>query len=236
MSWITEALFPRRCPVCREIVPWGSMIHGECVPFLEPEKGPRCMRCGRGLLTEGEYCRHCGPEGEKIFRGVIGYDYGNPAVRELIYRVKYHNERQYLDYPCREMAILYHRQISLFEPDFLVPVPIHPARRRKRGFNQAEEIAVRFGKVWGLPVRTRLLYRQRKTAPQKELGASARLSNLMGAFAADSAAMPEKARIVLVDDIYTTGSTVLSCAAALKKAGAEAVFTAVLAGGKDTGE
>ena len=235
MSWITEALFPRHCPVCRQIVPFGEMIHRECIPLMKLADGPRCMRCGRSLRTDAEYCSRCGSGGRSQDGGVIGFDYGNEAVRELISRVKYHNERQYLDYPCRLMAEQYRETVAGFEADMIVPVPVHRSRRRRRGFNQAEEIARRLAEVWELPVEKKALKRVHKTQPQKELNAQARLSNLLGAFEADAKRLPPGCRVILADDIYTTGSTLEACTQVLKRAGAAAVFTAVLAGVAEDG-
>ena len=229
-SWIIEALFPARCPVCHEIVPFGEMIHRDCAPLIPLYEGLRCMRCGRALAAEAEYCRRCAGGSRSQEGGIIGYDYGNRAVRELISRVKYHNERQYLDYPCRQMALRYRETVERFDADMIVPVPVHRARRRKRGFNQAEEIARRFAQVWPVPVQKKALKRVHKTLPQKELNAESRLSNLLGAFTADERFLPAGCRVILVDDIYTTGSTLEACTRALLSAGAGAVFTAALAG------
>ena len=117
--------------------------------------------------------------------------------------------------------------------DVIIPVPVHPSRRRKRGFNQAEVLAKIMGERLGIPVRTDLLTRTKKTLPQKELSAGERLKNLSGAFRAE--VIPaEIRRILLVDDIYTTGSTIEACTRALKTSGAQAIYFVVIcmAGGR----
>ena len=105
----------------------------------------------------------------------------------------------------------------------LIPVPIHPKRLRTRGFNQAEVLARKLGEALSLPVCAGILERSRNTEPQKELRASERLRNLEKAFCVrGECELPHSA--ILIDDIYTTGSTIEACARALKKAGMERVY------------
>ena len=129
----------------------------------------------------------------------------------------------------REMALAarYENQIRRMQVDVLVPVPVHPSRKRARGFNQAEVLAVCLGKRLGIPVEPGMLIRDKKTKPQKELSAADRLKNLSGAFRAGT--IPEGIKtVLLVDDIYTTGSTVEACARALRSAGVSRVYFVVI--------
>lgn len=100
MSWLDELFFPRRCPVCRDIVsPWGEMICDTCRKkfHLVADKG--CLKCGRLLLNEEkEYCEDCMRMKRCIVRSLTGYDYRQEWVHKMIFHVKYHNERQLLDY------------------------------------------------------------------------------------------------------------------------------------------
>ena len=109
----------------------------------------------------------------------------------------------------------------------IVPVPIHSSRRRARGFNQAEVLAEILGDKLKIPVEPQMLTREKKTRPQKELSAAERLKNLSGAFAAGKECGRIK-RVLLVDDIYTTGSTIEACARVLQSAGVETVYFAVI--------
>ena len=85
----------------------------------------------------------------------------------MIFHVKYHNERQLLDYPCSEAAHEYRDTIMRWQCDCLIPIPLHPSRQKKRGFNQAEEIARRIGEDWSLPIDTKVLIRVKKTRTAK---------------------------------------------------------------------
>lgn len=192
------------------------------------------MKCGR-LLTDmkEEYCRDCREKHRSMVRGLTGYDYSEEWVREMIARVKYHNARQLLDEPCRLAAGTYRQVVKGWNCQCLVPVPVHRSRRKKRGFNQAEEIAGRLGAVWRLPVETGLLFRVKKTLPQKELDPLARMTNLMTAFQADQTIADRYQRVLLVDDIYTTGATAEACTRALIAAGIDAVYVFALAAGRD---
>ena len=110
-----------------------------------------------------------------------------------------------------------------WQPDALIPVPLHKSRMRKRGFNQAALVAERMGERLGIPVEEKLLIRVKKTSPQKELNDSARRENLKNAFQLCGNDVKLK-RVVLIDDIYTTGSTLDAAAAALLAAGVEKVY------------
>lgn len=235
MSWLDELLFPRRCPVCQDIVtPWGKMVCDTCRKKLRPVGDRGCFQCGRLLLDgEREYCEDCLRMKRKIIRGLVGYDYREEWVHKMIFRVKYNNARQLLDDPCSEAAQSYQRTIESWRCDCLIPVPLHPSKRRKRGFNQAEEIARRVGAVWNLPTDVKVLSRVKKTLPQKRLGVTSRQSNLKDAFVADAKQASRYNRVILVDDIYTTGSTMEECAKALLSVGVTNIYSFSLTAGRD---
>ena len=141
--------------------------------------------------------------------------------------VKYKNRREYLDFYSQALVHRYGRWLSFIGADALVPVPVHSTRLRTRGFNQAEELAVRISRLSGIPVCSDFLIRTRKTVAQKNLNAAERLKNLQSAFGISPyyqkspEAVPKT--IVLIDDIYTTGSTAEACSRILMAAGAERV-------------
>ena len=144
-------------------------------------------------------------------------------MRASISRFKYHNRREYADFYAEELLRAYGRMLRSWQPDALIPVPLHKSRMRKRGFNQAALVAERMGERLGIPVEEKLLIRVKKTSPQKELNDSARRENLKNAFQLCGNDVKLK-RVVLIDDIYTTGSTLDAAAAALLAAGVEKVY------------
>ena len=115
--------------------------------------------------------------------------------------------------------------------DALVPVPLHPARKRKRGYNQAELLALEIGKQLGLRVENNWLIRTKNTVPQKLLNGQERQNNLKKAFNIGRNDVKLYDRIILVDDIYTTGTTLDEIAALLKSHGVSEVYCVTLACG-----
>lgn len=228
---IWDLLFPRRCPVCGGIVaPFGELICRTCIPRLVPVRQPACRRCGKEVPGQHqEYCLDCARHKRTFDSGAALFHY-NEAARHSLAAVKYKNRREYLDFYAAAMHYRFEKLIRHWQPDMLIPVPVHPSRRRQRGYNQAEELAVRLGKAWNIPVCTRLLLRTRKTAPQRDLNPTERLRNLQEAFQvhpdylSDTQSTAFSCKkipvcIVLIDDIYTTGSTIEACSRVLKAAG-----------------
>lgn len=225
---ILNILFPRRCPVCGGIVrPAGSLICPPCFQELSFVKSPVCKKCGKEIADETmEYCEDCMSYRHAFEYGLALVNYDETARKSMV-QIKYKNKREYLDFYGAAIAVRYEHTIRRMEVDALVPVPVHRSRRRKRGFNQAEVLADIIGEKLNLPVEAGMLIRTRKTLPQKELTASERLKNLSGAFRAGTIPKGVKA-VLLVDDIYTTGSTVEACARVLRDAGVERVYVAVV--------
>lgn len=222
---LLDGLYPRRCPVCGDIaMPKGELICPDCEKQISWVEGPVCKTCGRQVADEtAEYCPDC-MRRRHVFDGGIALCNYNEAVRTSMGKIKYQGRREYLDFYGMAFAKRRGGQLAGLQADALVPVPVHSARKRKRGFNQAEVLAERIseemGKQYGItiPVRTDLLFRTKKTFPQKDLTAAQRLKNLEDAF--DANQVPSHIRrVILVDDIYTTGSTADACAKALKRAG-----------------
>lgn len=219
-----DLIFPRRCPVCGQIVmPKGALICPGCEGKLAWVSGPLCRRCGKEVADDSiEYCRDCSRRRPSFARGMALINYNETASRSMA-QIKYKNRREYLDFYGSAIAERLGPQIQRLSPDLLIPVPVHPSRRRARGFNQAEELARRLSERLGIPMSADLLFRIRKTSPQKSLTPAERLQNLEHAFSARP--LPKEARrILLVDDIYTTGATMEACARALKKNGAQEVY------------
>ena len=225
---ILDILFPRRCPVCGEITePAGSLICPSCFRELSFVKSPTCKKCGKEIADETmEYCEDCISHRHAFEYGVALLNYDETARTSMV-QIKYKNKREYLDFYGEALAVRYEEQFRRMQVDAIVPVPVHRSRRRRRGFNQAELLAGIVGERLGIPVADKALVRTKRTLPQKELSAMDRLKNLSGAFRAGE--VPAKLRsVLLVDDIYTTGSTIEACSRALKKAGVERVYFAVI--------
>ena len=224
-------LFPRRCPVCGEIVmPKGQRICPPCVKKLDFVREPRCMKCGRSIDEEASrYCHSCETR-ERHFEKNLALLFYDDCMRRCMAAVKYHHKKEYLAPLGHLLALKFSEELHRFAADCLLPVPLHRSRRRIRGFNQAEELAREVAKELGLPLYTDLLLRHKKTAAQKSLGPDARIRNLAEAFRADETLLSARGvrRIILVDDIFTTGSTIEASARVLRAAGAEAVMSVCL--------
>ncbi|MGN0299173.1 MAG: double zinc ribbon domain-containing protein [Lachnospiraceae bacterium] len=225
-------LFPRRCPICQEMIAKpGALICSDCISCVHFVREPRCKKCGKQLRNKmQEYCGDCKKMPKSFQAGVVLAVYGGP-VKESLARVKYHNMRQDLDWFCFEAGRRYEGQIQRWKIQALVPVPIHASRRRKRGYNQAEEICRRLTKYWGIPTYPQALKRIKRTVAQKELNSQQRLKNLEEAFAFGKLPSDIEA-VLLVDDIYTTGSTMEACTRALLKKGVRQVYCLSLAAGQ----
>ena len=226
---LADSVFPRRCPVCEEIVRTpGSLICEDCLRSIPFVREPVCMKCGRTVSDpSAELCRDCAGRAKSFDYGVALTDYDD-LMQRVITDIKYRNRREYVRPFGRLFFLRLGETLRAMRPDCLVPVPVHPSRRRARGFNQAELLAGEISACSGIPVRADLLLRTGRTEAQKELSPDERIRNLEGAFSAEPLPAGIR-RVILVDDIYTTGSTAEACTRVLKGAGAEKVFTAVLA-------
>lgn len=232
---LTGILFPRTCPVCGEIIlPKGKLICPGCRNKLHYVSGSLCLRCGKELVEEdGEYCFGCLHHPKSFVQGISLLNYEEVSSRSLV-QIKYKNKREYLDFYSQEMADKLGGKIKRIKAEAFIPVPVHPARKRTRGFNQAEELALRLSALTDIPVCSDLLIRSRKTAPQKELTPTQRLNNLEQAFQVNTHGKSYGLRtVILVDDIYTTGSTAEACTRVLRAAGIENVYVLTICIGGD---
>ena len=229
LSGAIQLVFPRRCPVCDGIVqPWGEMVCVSCLPKLKLLTPPWCMQCGKKLREEGEYCQEC-REGKRSFlRGRSLYEYDSAAAS--LYRFKYGGRKEYAAF-YGEQAVEYLGEfIRAVQPDAIIPIPLHRKRKIKRGYNQAELLAREIGKRMGIPVRTKLLLRVKNTVPLKQLNPKERQNNLKKAFLIAKNDVKLNT-ILLVDDIFTTGSTMDEAARTLRSAGVENICYVTLACG-----
>ena len=230
---LLEILFPRKCPVCdRIIMPKGAVICPACRKRVSLVREPRCLKCGKQLFSEeAEYCDGCEKKTFHYTRGLVLMNYDSVA-RKILTALKYHGKCDNADYLAAETVAGLCEEILRMEADFFVPVPVHPRRKRVRGFNQAELIAKRLGERLDIPVRTDVLKRIKNTLPQKELGSAARLNNLLKAFAVKNTDKLAGKTVILVDDIYTTGSTAEACTRVLLLGGAKKVYLLNMAAGR----
>lgn len=171
---------------------------------------------------EQEYCHDCGQHDHAYDQGRSLWIHSG-AVPGAIYRFKFHNKRYYAKIFAEEMARRYGSWIKARGVEAIIPVPLHPSKRRTRGFNQAELLAEELGECIRIPVHKRVVFRIKKTKPQKALNDRERQKNLQGAFGVAASWKPART-VLIVDDIYTTGSTVHQIARMLKKAGVQKVY------------
>lgn len=224
-------VFPARCPICDKPAPFPELICPACREKPIPVNAPRCLKCGKHMEDEREeYCRGCRTTVHRFEQGRGLYLY--PSVAQSIYRFKYAGRQEYAGFYAEQIVERLGKTIRAWRADALVPVPIHYTRKKERGYNQAEVLAEEIGKRMGIPVAADLVKRVRKTLPQKLLDDSERQNNLKKAFKIEKNDVKLK-RVIIVDDIYTTGSTIDACAEELKSAAIEKVYFITAAIGKE---
>ena len=225
---LLDLLFPRRCPICDDIVSGkGMLICVSCKRKIKYVTEPYCKKCGKGLTdNEKEFCFDCSQHSVNYDAGRALYEYN--TIQESVYRFKYMGRREYASFYGQQIAEQLREQFREWKVEALVPVPMYKSKKRRRGYNQAEELAGAIGKCLKLPVYANLVSRIRCTTPQKKLSRSERQNNLKKAFkiCADDVKLGV---VVVIDDIYTTGSTIDEIAKELKRAGVVQVYFITLA-------
>lgn len=208
-----DLLFPQVCVVCdgRLSSRYSTHFCESCGPLIRYLTKPYCRVCGLEVYGDEGYQPLCGeclskPLPYGLARSVVYY---GQEVRQLVHKLKYGRDQSVLP-GIREMINSYNLQ-EFADIDCVVAVPLHLSRLRKRGFNQAAVLArLFFGGKEG-PIHGDWLVRGRNTVPQTQLDSKARRKNLQGAFKARSKNCFEGATVCLVDDVFTTGTTVKEC-------------------------
>ncbi len=226
-TWINVSLgflYPEICQLCGEqrATAKEGYVCRRCwsnVRFIKP---PFCERCGlpfEGDLTTPFECANC-CEMELHFRAARSAVVARGAVREIIHRSTYQRARWFEPFLA---GLLLREAVPALRGqqwDLIVPVPLHPLKQREREFNQAERLAARLGAAAKIRVNKKLLRRVVFTNTQTRLTRPQRAANMRGAFAMRNGARLDGERVILVDDVFTTGATTSACAQALLAAGA----------------
>lgn len=213
-----DVIYPRRCSGCGCR---GTWLCDECDEALALFAPPWCARCGVPVELGACRCDRM-PDILQSVRSVGPFE---GWLRGAIVGFKYHAEWGRAPFLAEALA----RSITTLPAcDALVPVPLHPARLRQRGFNQSELLAEGAAPVLGVAL-CEPLVRQRRTAAQVGLDAEGRRANVNSAFIIDDPTKVKGRALVLIDDVITTGSTLAACAEVLYDAGAESVSVATLA-------
>jgi ComF family protein len=216
-----DVLFPPHCGGCRA---GGSLWCDSCQSKLAFIREPLCAKCGEPN-TSSRLCSKCRQHPLKIefIRAVVIFQ---GTIRDAIHRFKYERLSS-LAGPFGDLLAQYWIDNNL-QADWLVPVPLHSARQRDRGYNQSALLARRLSDRTQTPTIGQALKRIRITAVQMELDAAERRKNVAGAFECVDRRIKDK-RVCIIDDVCTTGATLDACAEAVYQAGAASVFALTLA-------
>lgn len=132
---VLDLMFPPRCPLCDHVIEFRKGdICGKCVKRVKPVSGSVCMKCGKPLEEEKEYCFDCKTKKHLYVQGISAFEYRDIAAS--IYRFKYGGRQEYAAFFGRCMALKLEKKIKQWKAEALVPVPVHPSRKRERGYNQ----------------------------------------------------------------------------------------------------
>lgn len=229
---LQDLLLPPRCHICHKHVSGAGRLHicTDCQTELPLIGAPVCSVCGIPFHGAGHDhpCSRCiaTPPPYTAARAALRYE---GSCRDLIHHFKY-NYKSHLRRPLGLLtAQLLEQFASDQQPDLLVPVPLHVNRLRSRGFNQAVLLGEILSTEWKIPLLRQGLRRTRPTTSQIELSRELRSTNLLDAFAVTDPHDIRDLRIMLVDDVFTTGSTLAECALTLRRAGCQTVSAVTVA-------
>ena len=233
---ILDTLFPMHCVSCDQE---GSFLCEKCFTQIELLDFQVCPKCEKLIVAKGGSCDRCKQGSPALANLAVATKYKDNNLSKLVHLYKY-NFVESLHLPLGRLLVKIILKTGLPLPDLIIPIPLHPRRLRWRGFNQSEllanYVAENLAPGFPIPVVPNLVIRQKYTPPQMQIGKYAeRRKNMQDAFAFNNKLYGNQPdflknkRILLIDDIATTGATLFECAKVLKQNGAKKVFGAVLA-------
>ncbi len=220
-----DLFFPPACAGCGQV---GHSFCPRCAQRVEPVPRPRCATCGRPQAEPTDACPACAAALVLPMTRIRAAALYTSPLREAIHAFKYGGRPELARSLGRYLVVAFGEAGWDTPVDLVAPVPLHAERLAERGYNQAELLAQVLCRWLHLPLGAHALVRVRQTRQQVGLDAAARQENVLGAFAASSAAVQGRV-LLLVDDVYTTGATLKACAAAALEAGAIQVYGLTLA-------
>ena len=227
-QFLSGLLFPQFCLNCQREK---NYLCQDCFSLIDISTSQYCPFCSPAkIVLDGKTCYSC-RKSKKLTGLFCAASYQNLIIKKLISQCKYE--------PCvKELAkplavlIIQHFQLLDYPPPFfkdrtgfvLMPVPLHKKRLKMRGFNQAEEISRQLSLFFKMPLISDCLLKTKQTLPQIELSGKERTDNVKSAFVCQNKNLIKEKKILLVDDVFTTGSTMEECARVLKDSGAKEVW------------
>ena len=220
---IVDLILPRRCLKCGKILDRAGYLCDKCVDEINFVTPPYCQRCGNPLHDENsQFCAGCAGGKKRFYRlarSAMAYD---DASKNLIIAFKFFDRTENANLLAAMMKVA-GKDIFAAGVDMIVPVPLHYTRLIKRRYNQSSLLAEKLSRMTDIPVENFALRRHRNTRPQVEFSGRNRVINVKNAFSVKRPELVRDKRIVLIDDVMTTGSTLKESALALKRAGAKSV-------------
>ncbi len=230
-EFLLDLVFPKFCLNCEKE---GTYLCEDCfylVDILDSQYCPFCT--SPRIAIEGKTCPAC--QKTKTLSGLyFAADYNNFVVKKLIHQFKYEPYVKDLAKPLADLIVEHISRVGATEKiaDFaLIPVPLHIKKQKQRGFNQSEELAKELSSKLILPVSSNALIKTKETQSQTELKKEEREKNIKDAFSCSNPTLVSGKKILLVDDIFTTGATMEECSKTLRKAGAKEVWGIAVARG-----
>ncbi len=231
--FILHILFPKTCLHCRKDLEFRDTapLCPECFSRMERIPGLFCNRCGLPLPYGGAHCHACrGGRGDQYKCSLIRAAFVfNPQLRSLVHAFKYKGKTSLARHFGNWLAAAWERYPEIHDSDILSFVPLSQKRLKERGYNQSGLLAKAFAVKTGLALEDGLLKKSKETKSQASLSKAERMENIKNAFEVIDPARVKGKKVLLIDDVCTTGATLEECASALKKAGAQKVSALVLA-------
>ena len=217
LNQIWDIIFPKKCISCKKE---GGYLCEDCLSLVEINPYQYCL-CEN--LEKKEKCADC--KNKNLDKILSAASFSNKIVKEAIHKVKY----GYIKEMAQPLALLILTHLHLINIEIdrsfaIIPIPLSHKKKRKRGFNQSEEMGKVISEATGIPLLSDILVKTKETKPQMELKRAERLKNIKDCFEIKNKEKIENKTILLLDDVYTTGSTMEECARILKKSGAKEVW------------
>lgn len=230
-DYLLNIVSPPKCLSCNSRLPLDSnaMFCFECSKDYHTNNGETCEICGKPIYkNRDETCANCKEEKIHYIKNVSRYKYKG-SIKTAIQNMKF-KKRNWIAFEFgKALCKTVRKEYSDIKFDIILYVPMSPISEMLRGFNQSFEMAAIIAQELGIPINTRILYKRAGVKTQSGLKRKERIENIKNAFIVLNSDLLTDKTILLIDDVFTTGSTVNECARTLKRNGALAVYTATLA-------